>query len=125
LRVALRCEFTGKSGKQWKLQVEDKRITGIVKRCADIPGHGSSNIWATIETRGERGSSKADSPIPQGDANLWQSRELACFGARQTGAHTTHRNRWRCPAIDMQDYTESAAADDGSNRTDLGSQSFC
>ncbi len=35
----LRFEFTGKSGKQWKLRVEDKRIAAIVKRCAEIPGH--------------------------------------------------------------------------------------
>ncbi len=35
----LRFDFTGKSGKQWKLQVQDKRIVAIVKRCADIPGH--------------------------------------------------------------------------------------
>jgi DNA topoisomerase-1 len=35
----LRFNFTGKSGKQWKLQVQDKRIVAIVKRCADIPGH--------------------------------------------------------------------------------------
>ena len=35
----LRFEFTGKSGKQWKLQVQDRRIVAIVKRCADIPGH--------------------------------------------------------------------------------------
>jgi DNA topoisomerase-1 len=38
-RGILRFEFTGKSGKQWKLQVEDKRIAAIVKRCAEIPGH--------------------------------------------------------------------------------------
>ena len=35
----LRFEFTGKSGKQWKLKVEDKRIVAITKRCAEIPGH--------------------------------------------------------------------------------------
>ena len=35
----LRFEFTGKSGKQWKLKVADKRIAAILKRCADIPGH--------------------------------------------------------------------------------------
>jgi len=38
-RDVLRFEFTGKSGKQWKLQVEDRRIAAIVKRCAEIPGH--------------------------------------------------------------------------------------
>lgn len=38
-RGVLRFDFTGKSGKQWKLRVEDKRIAAIVKRCAEIPGH--------------------------------------------------------------------------------------
>ena len=38
-RGVLRFEFTGKSGKQWKLRVEDRRIAAIVKRCAEIPGH--------------------------------------------------------------------------------------
>jgi len=38
-RGILRFDFTGKSGKQWKLQVEDRRIAAIVKRCAEIPGH--------------------------------------------------------------------------------------
>ena len=40
----LRFEFTGKSGKQWKLRVEDKRIVAITKRCADIPGHETLQI---------------------------------------------------------------------------------
>lgn len=38
-RGVLRFDFTGKSGKQWKLQVEDKRIAAIARRCAEIPGH--------------------------------------------------------------------------------------
>ncbi|MCP3395505.1 DNA topoisomerase IB [Bradyrhizobium sp. CCGB12] len=38
-RGVLRFDFTGKSGKQWKLQVKDARIAAIVKRCAEIPGH--------------------------------------------------------------------------------------
>ncbi len=37
-RGVLRFDFTGKSGKQWKLQVEDRRIVNIVRRCAEIPG---------------------------------------------------------------------------------------
>ncbi|MGY4368815.1 DNA topoisomerase-1 [Bradyrhizobium sp. LB1.3] len=38
-RGVLRFDFTGKSGKQWKLQVDDRRIAAIAKRCAEIPGH--------------------------------------------------------------------------------------
>lgn len=32
-------EFPGKSGKKWNLSLQDKQITRIVKKCADIPGH--------------------------------------------------------------------------------------
>ena len=35
----IRFEFTGKSGKHWNLAVQDRRIAGVVKHCADIPGH--------------------------------------------------------------------------------------
>lgn len=38
-RGVLRFDFTVKSGKQWKLQVDDKPITAAVKRCAEIHGH--------------------------------------------------------------------------------------
>lgn len=42
-RGVLRFDFTGKSGKHWKLQVEDRRIVNIVKRCAEIPDTSYSN----------------------------------------------------------------------------------
>ncbi len=35
----IKFEFTGKSGKAWKLSVADRRIAKIVKQCADIPGY--------------------------------------------------------------------------------------
>ena len=31
-------KFTGKSGKQWNLSIDDRRIAGIIKKCEDIPG---------------------------------------------------------------------------------------
>jgi DNA topoisomerase I len=46
----LRFEFTGKSGKQWKLRVEDKRIVAITKRCADIRGH---ELFKYLDDQGE------------------------------------------------------------------------
>ena len=55
-RGVLRFEFTGKSGKQWKLQVENKRIAAIVKRCAEIPGHelfkyiDDDGAWRTVDS---------------------------------------------------------------------------
>jgi len=38
-RGVLRFEFTGKSGKQWKLQVEDNCRHREAMLCAEIPGH--------------------------------------------------------------------------------------
>ncbi len=46
----LRFDFTGKSGKLWKLQVHDKRIVAIVKRCADIPGH---ELFKYLDSEGQ------------------------------------------------------------------------
>jgi DNA topoisomerase I len=46
----LRFEFTGKSGKQWKLAVENKRIASIVKRCSELPGH---ELFKYIDQEGE------------------------------------------------------------------------
>src|SRR5262249_45804897 len=30
--------FTGKSGKQWSLQIRDRRIAKIIRACQDLPG---------------------------------------------------------------------------------------
>jgi DNA topoisomerase I len=35
----IKFEFTGKSGKNWNLSVNDRRIAAIVNKCADIPGY--------------------------------------------------------------------------------------
>jgi DNA topoisomerase-1 len=58
----LRFEFTGKSGKQWKLQVQDKRIVRIVKRCADIPGH---ELFKYLDDDGQARS------VDSGDVNAY------------------------------------------------------
>lgn len=34
----LRFQFKGKSGKQWRLQLKDRRIAKVVKACQDLPG---------------------------------------------------------------------------------------
>jgi DNA topoisomerase I len=48
--TTLRFEFTGKSGKHWKLAVTDKRIASVIKRCAEIPGH---ELFKYLEDDGE------------------------------------------------------------------------
>lgn len=35
---AIRFRFRGKSGKEWRLKVDDRRIARIVKACQDLPG---------------------------------------------------------------------------------------
>ena len=58
----LRFDFTGKSGKQWKLQVQDKRIVAIVKRCADIPGH---ELFKYLDDEGQART------VDSGDVNAY------------------------------------------------------
>src|SRR6201982_3192301 len=61
-RGILRFDFTGKSGKQWKLQVEDRRIAAIVKRCAEIPGH---ELFKYLDDDGESRT------VDSGDVNQY------------------------------------------------------
>jgi DNA topoisomerase-1 len=37
-RDEIRFRFTGKSGKQWMLRLQDRRIAKIIKACQDLPG---------------------------------------------------------------------------------------
>lgn len=41
----LRFSFKGKSGKEWKLTVSDRRIARIVRQCQDIPGQNLFQYW--------------------------------------------------------------------------------
>jgi hypothetical protein len=49
-RGVLRFDFTGKSGKQWKLRVEDKRIAAIAKRCGRSRDTSFSSIWTMTDS---------------------------------------------------------------------------
>jgi DNA topoisomerase-1 len=35
---ALRFQFTGKSGKSWRLQIHDRRVAKIIRACQELPG---------------------------------------------------------------------------------------
>jgi DNA topoisomerase I len=61
-RGVLRFDFTGKSGKQWKLQVENRRIAAIVKRCAEFPGH---ELFKYLDDDGESRT------VDSGDVNQY------------------------------------------------------
>jgi DNA topoisomerase I len=47
----LRFQFKGKSGKTWKLQVEDRRIAKIVRACQELPGQ---ELFQYLDEDGER-----------------------------------------------------------------------
>jgi len=61
-RGVLRFEFTGKSGKLWKLRVEDKRIAAIVKRCAELSGQ---ELFKYLDDDGEPRT------VDSGDVNAY------------------------------------------------------
>jgi DNA topoisomerase-1 len=47
----LRFQFKGKSGKTWKLQVQDRRIARIVRACQELPGQ---ELFQYLDEDGER-----------------------------------------------------------------------
>jgi DNA topoisomerase I len=47
----LRFHFKGKSGKTWRLKINDRRVAKIVKACQDLPGQ---ELFQYIDENGER-----------------------------------------------------------------------
>ncbi len=47
----LRFEFKGKSGKLWKLRIENRRVAKIVKACQELPGQ---HLFQYVDDDGER-----------------------------------------------------------------------
>ncbi len=58
----LRFAFRGKSGKDWKIKLNDRRVARIVKACQDIPGQ---HLFQYMDGDGTRRS------IGSGDVNAW------------------------------------------------------
>lgn len=50
-RQQLTFEFTGKSGRAWRITLKDKRIARIVKACRDLPGH---HLFQYLDGDGQR-----------------------------------------------------------------------
>jgi DNA topoisomerase-1 len=50
---ALRFEFKGKSGKAWRLAVQDRRVARIVRSCQELPGQ---HLFQYLDDSGERQS---------------------------------------------------------------------
>jgi DNA topoisomerase-1 len=47
----LRLHFKGKSGRTWRLSVNDRRIAGVVKSCQELPGQ---HLFQYLDEAGER-----------------------------------------------------------------------
>ena len=47
----LRFRFKGKSGKEWRLQVKDRRVAKVVRACQDLPGQ---HLFQYLDEEGER-----------------------------------------------------------------------
>lgn len=58
----IRFSFTGKSGKEWDLSVNDRRIAGIVSKCADIPGY---ELFKYLDESGQK------KDVTSGDVNAY------------------------------------------------------
>ncbi|MDQ7250672.1 DNA topoisomerase IB [Dongia sedimenti] len=48
---AIRFQFLGKSGKTWRLQVNDRRVAKIVRACQDLPGQ---QLFQYLDAEGNR-----------------------------------------------------------------------
>lgn len=58
----IRFDFTGKSGKHWKLDIKDRRIANVIKRCEEIPGH---ELFHYLDDAGEK------RPVSSDDVNSY------------------------------------------------------
>lgn len=56
----LRFKFRGKSGKNWTIDLKDRRLANIVKRCQDLPGQ---ELFQYIDENGQR------QDVKSGDVN--------------------------------------------------------
>jgi DNA topoisomerase-1 len=48
---AIRFQFSGKSGKTWRLRVNDRRVAKIVRACQDLPGQ---QLFQYLDAEGDR-----------------------------------------------------------------------
>jgi DNA topoisomerase-1 len=58
----LRFQFKGKSGKEWRLRIKDRRVARVVKACQDLPGQ---HLFQYIDEDGARQT------VSSGDVNQY------------------------------------------------------
>jgi DNA topoisomerase-1 len=89
----LRFQFTGKSGKTWRLKVSDRRVAKIVKACQDLPGQ---QLFQYLDADGNRqGVTSSDvndylreitgKEITAKDFRTWAGTVLAAVALQELG----------------------------------------
>ena len=97
-RGGLLFQFVGKSGKTWKLQVHDKRVVAVVKRCAEIPGHDlfkyldEEGMPHTVDSSDVNGYIKdaTGQDFSAKDFRTWAGTVLAAMALREFAIYDSH-----------------------------------
>jgi DNA topoisomerase-1 len=90
----LRFQFTGKSGKSWRLKISDRRVAKIVKACQELPGQ---QLFQYLDANGERqGVTSSDvnaylreitgQDVTAKDFRTWAGTVLAAVALQEFGA---------------------------------------
>lgn len=95
--ATMKFEFKGKSGKQWRLAITDKRIARVVKRCADIPGQELFKYIAEDGTRKDVTSQDVNAYLREigggeftaKDFRTWAGTVLAALALREFEQYDT------------------------------------
>ncbi|MFN2568772.1 MAG: DNA topoisomerase IB [Candidatus Dormibacteria bacterium] len=99
--AGVRFEFRGKSGKVHSVNVRDRRVATIVKRCQDLPGH---ELFQYVEPDGARGTVESEDvnaylgyvtgqPFTAKDFRTWAGTVLAACALRDMESGSTVQAR--------------------------------
>ena len=92
----LRLEYRGKSGKTQCLTIEDRRLTGIVKKCQDLPGQ---RLFQYVDDEGARHpvtSSEVNAYIREATGSDFTAKNFRTWGASVLAfEHMIERGRKR------------------------------
>jgi DNA topoisomerase-1 len=82
--------FRGKSGKEHKIKVTDRRLATVVRKCQDLPGQ---RLFEYVSEEGENVAVESDDVNEYLQFHQWPA--LYCEGFQNLGRHRFGRNRLR------------------------------
>jgi len=91
---ALKFNFTGKSGKVWKLSVKDRRIANVIRACQDLPGQDLFQYFDENGARHNLTSSDVNGYLREisggnvtaKDFRTWHGTVLAAVALQESGS---------------------------------------